>query len=154
MNLIKKYKFFFILSIIILYYIYNWNIYIKFYLNSGIFKLKVCLCVIGKNENLYINEFIDYYKNLGYNHIYLYDNNDINDEKFEDVIKNEIDNGFVSLIDYRGYNGININPQLNAYKDCYKKNNKKWDWLSFFDVDEYLQLIPLNLKIHDFLGIL
>ena len=114
--------------------------------------MKVCLCVIGKNENLYIREFIDYYKNLGYNHIYLYDNNDINDEKFDDVIKDEIDNGFVSLIDYRGYRGIHIYPQLDAYRDCYEKNNKKYDWLSFFDIDEYLQLIPSYLKIQNFLG--
>ena len=88
-------------------------------------KLLICLCAIGKKENLYAKEYIEHYKNLGYDKIFIYDNNDINDEKFEDVIKNEIDNGFVSLIDYRGYNGININPQLNAYKDCYKKNNKK-----------------------------
>ena len=57
---------------------------------------KVCLCVIGKNENLYIQEFINYYNKLGYNHIFLYDNNDINDERFYDVIKNEKD--FVSVI--------------------------------------------------------
>ena len=145
LKLIKKYKILFILIIIFLYYLI-------FFITSQIFKLKVCLCIIGKNENLYINEFIDYYKNIGYNHIYLYDNNDINDEKFEDEIKDEINNGFVSLIDYRGYRGININPQLNAYKDCYKKNNKKYHWLSFFDIDEYLQLVPADLKIQQFLS--
>ena len=57
---------------------------------------KVCLCVIGKNENLYIQEFINYYNKQGYNHIFLYDNNDINDERFDDVIKNEKD--FISII--------------------------------------------------------
>ena len=142
----KIYKLFFIIIIIFLYYKI-------LYLNSNFIpKLKVCLCVIGKNENLYIKEFVDYYKNLGYNHIYLYDNNDINDEKFDEVIKEEIDNGFVSLIDYRGYRGINIYPQIEAYKDCYQKNNRKYDWLSFFDVDEYLQLFPSYLKIQNFLG--
>ena len=52
-----------------------------------------------------------------------------------------------------GYRGINIYPQLEAYRDCYKKNNKKYDWISFFDVDEYLKLILSNLKIQQFLSI-
>ena len=112
------------------------------------------MCSIGKNENLYIKEFISYYKKLGYNKIFLYDNNDIDEERFEDVLKNEINKGFVSLINYRGFRGSNINPQLNAYKDCYEKNNLKYDWLSFFDIDEYLELIPSSLKINNFLNIL
>ena len=90
---------------------------------------------------------------MGYNHIYLYDNNDINEERFDDIIKDEINKGFVSLIDYRGVRGSNVNPQITAYKDCYEKNNKKYDWLSFYDIDEYLQLIPSHLKIQIFLNI-
>ena len=27
---------------------------------------KVCLCCIGKKENLYISDFVNHYKNLGY----------------------------------------------------------------------------------------
>lgn len=110
------------------------------------------LCVIGRNENLYIKEFVRHYRKLGYNHIFLYDNNDLNGEKFEDVISNEISNGFVSIINYRGKRGKNIHPQSDAYRDCYKKNNQQYIWLSFFDIDEYLHLIPENLKIYNFLN--
>ena len=38
-------------------------------------RIKVSLCVIGKKENLYVNEYINHYKKLGYRHIFLYDNN-------------------------------------------------------------------------------
>ena len=31
----------------------------------------IALCVIAKNENLYIKEFVEYYKNLGIKKIYL-----------------------------------------------------------------------------------
>ena len=41
---------------------------------------KVGLCIICKEENLYIKEFIEHYKNLGYNHIFICDNNDIDGE--------------------------------------------------------------------------
>ena len=39
--------------------------------------IKAGICTLCKEENLYIQEFIDYYRDLGYNHIFIYDNNDI-----------------------------------------------------------------------------
>jgi hypothetical protein len=114
--------------------------------------VNVCLCVIGKKENLYVNEYINHYKKLGYRHIFLYDNNDINDEKFEDVLKGYIKKGLVSIINYRGYRGLLNHPQFEAYYDCYEKYNNKCQWISFFDFDEFLELIPKNMKINTFLN--
>ena len=111
---------------------------------------QVCLCAIGKKENLYIKEFINHYKQLGYNHIYLYDNNDENDERFEDIIQEDINEGYVTLINYRGFRGTRNNPQLDAYYDCYEKNNRKYNWLSFFDTDEFLEIKPNNITIQEF----
>ena len=34
-------------------------------------EIKVALCTMGKNENLYAKEFIEYYIKLGVNHILL-----------------------------------------------------------------------------------
>lgn len=112
---------------------------------------KVGLCVIGKLENLYAKEYIDHYKHLGYSHIFIYDNNDKKDENFENVINDEIINGFVSIINFRGFRGIRDSPQFDAYYDCYEKFNRSYDWLSFFDFDEFLELKPSNLKIYEFL---
>ena len=53
--------------------------------NQRIKDLKVCLCTLGKNENRYIREFVEFYKNYNVDQIYLYDNNDIDGERFEDV---------------------------------------------------------------------
>ena len=105
-------------------------------------KVSICLCVIAKKENLYAKEYVNHYKKLGYSHIYIYDNNDINDEKFEDVIKDEIDSGFVTIINIRG----KIRGQCFAYKDCYEKYNKLYDWLSFFDFDEFLSIKEKNIQ--------
>ena len=101
---------------------------------------KVCLCVIGKKENLYAKEFVNYYKLLGYNHIFIYDNNNKEDERFEEVLNEEISKNFVTIIDYRGYRGKKNKPQFEAYYDCYNKNSKDYDWLSFYDFDEFLYL--------------
>ena len=113
-------------------------------------EIKVCLCVLGKEENLYAKEYVENYINLGYNHIFIYDNNDIEGEKFSDVLKEEIDKGYVTIIDYRGKR--DNASQSDAYYDCYEKNKYIYDWLSFFDFDEFLQLIPENRTIQDFLN--
>ena len=103
-------------------------------------ELKVCLCTIGKKENLYASEFVEHYKKIGYDKIFIYDNNNIGDEKFEDVLTNQISNKFVEIINYRGYRGKRQSPQSDAFIDCYEKNKNNYDWLSFFDFDEFLEL--------------
>jgi len=132
---------------------FNLLIYIiKSFINKKIKTIKVCLCSIGKNENLYVKEFINHYKELGYNHIFIYDNNDINGERFSDVLMPEIKTGFVSVINYIGFRDKYNSSQISAYYDCYKKNNRNYNWLSFYDFDEYLELNFKNLTIQEFLN--
>ena len=85
--------------------------------------LKVCLCVICKEENLYLKEFVEAYRKLGFNHIFIYDNNDINSEKLEEVIIEDVNKGFVTIINYRGFRGPDRGPQMYAYYDCYNRTN-------------------------------
>ena len=55
-------------------------------------KKGVGICSIGRKENLYAKEFVDYYIKLGIKKIIIYDDNEINGEKFEDVLKQYIIN--------------------------------------------------------------
>lgn len=110
-------------------------------------KCNVALCCIGKMENLYIKDYVEYYYNLGVNKIYLYDNNDIEGEHFEDVIDEYIQTNFVEITDFRG----KTHCQLKAYQDCYDKHNQEYDWIIFIDCgDEYLHL-EHHRNIQDFL---
>ena len=103
------------------------NISEKNIYNENYSNIKVCLCAIGKKENLYAEEFIDYYIKLGYDKIFIYDNNDKDDEHFEDVLQKQIANNFVKIIDYRGYRGKRNKPQYDSYLDCYKRNSQYCD---------------------------
>ena len=69
---------------------------------NNIPNIRVCLCTLGKKENLYIKEFIQYYEKIGIDKIFLYDNNDINDERFEPIIEEYINKSFVKLYNWRG----------------------------------------------------
>ena len=56
--------------------------------------MKILLCAIARLENLYIREWVEYYKNLGVDNICLYDNNGDGEENFNDVIGDFIKDGF------------------------------------------------------------
>ena len=151
----KNYKICFIICLIIIYII---NVCDKY-------NIKVCVCTIGKKENRYIREFVEYYKKYGIDQIFLYDNNDQNGERFEEVfdlvfffwkkrssnrwkyslqngerfeevISDFINNGFVKLFNWRG----KTSPQLKIIKHCYENNHNKFDWLIFYDIDEFIHL--------------
>jgi hypothetical protein len=49
--------------------------------------MKVCIIAIARQENLYINEWVNYHLNLGVDNIIVCDNNDTN-ERVSDIIKN------------------------------------------------------------------
>ena len=107
------------------------------YMNSPDEKnVKTAICLISKQENRYIKEFIDYYKKLNVSKIFLYDNNDINGEHFEGILSNYTKLNFVEIYNYRG----KYKPQFQAYNQCYINNNKDFNWIAFFDTDEYLYL--------------
>ena len=109
-------------------------------MNKKIYKIKICICTIGKQENKYIKEYIEYYKNYGIDKIFLYDNNNINGEYFDDIIIEYINQDFVEIKNWRGIKS----PQMRIYYDCYNKNLDRFDWLIFNDIDEYLYLKNYN----------
>ena len=84
-------------------------------INHSEHKKGVGVCSIGRNENLYAKEFVEYYIKLGIKKIIIYDDNEINGEKFEDVLKEYITNGNVEIIDIHGFESA----QFPSYMDCY-----------------------------------
>lgn len=107
---------------------------------------KVLLCCIGKMENKYIREFVEHNKSIGFDNIVLYDNNDIDGEHFDDVIGDYITSGYVILKDWRGKELA----QIPSYTDCYNTYKDEYDWIAYFDIDEFLEL-DCN-DIHKFLS--
>ena len=100
--------------------------------------LKVCVCTLGKNENRYIREFVELYHNYSVDKIYLYDNNDIDGERFDDVIGEYINNGFVEIIDWRGVKGTST--YYGIMDSCYQTYHNDYDWQIFYELDEFLYL--------------
>ena len=98
--------------------------------------IKVCLCTLGKNENRYIREFVQHYENYGVDKIFLYDNNDVDGEKFDEILSDFIQKGLVEVMNWRG----KYQAMMKIMNDCYKRNYESYDWLIYFELDEFIHL--------------
>ena len=96
----------------------------------------IALCAIGRRENQYAPEWVGHYRAIGFDHIYIYDNNHDGEEHFEDVLGDSVAENYVTIIDWRDREGHST--QRDAYNDCYARFGKKHKWLAFFDFDEFL----------------
>lgn len=117
---------------------------------------RVAICTIAKNENRYIREWVEYYLKMGVTRIYLYDNNDVDGERFEDVINDYIISGKVEVIDRRGCekelrDESRLNLQDKVYSECYNNHKSEYDWMWFFDIDEFLYS-PSGKNIIDYIN--
>ena len=89
------------------------------------------ICCIAKCENRYLEEWANYHLSLGFDHIYLYDNNDPAGER---VISSVSENERVTVIDCRGKTAY----QNVAYTEFYKGLGKGYDWIAYIDIDEFI----------------
>lgn len=87
--------------------------------------MKIALVCIAKDEDNYIDEWIEYHKKLGFDDIFIYQNNWRYSKKKPNVIKIEFDGEEKQDLAY--------NEFISNYKGIY-------DWAAFLDVDEFLVL--------------
>jgi hypothetical protein len=87
--------------------------------------IKIALVCIAKNEDHYIKEWVDYHKIVGFDHIFIYQND-------WEYLVNDPD---VTKIDFNGEA-----KQVEAYNDFIKNRSADYDWVAFLDVDEFLVL--------------
>ena len=104
--------------------------------------MKVALVCCGRLENRYAVEFVEHYKKLGFDHIFIADNNRDGEEHFKDVLQQYINDKFVTIFDYRNIGFV----QYIAYTEMYNKISLdyNYDWLFYCDFDEYLTLTEDN----------
>lgn len=100
-----------------------------------------------KNENKYLDEWISYNKNLGIDHIYMIDNNDINGEYPQEVINKYGD--YITYINERGNTVKDF--QTSTYKIVYNEFKELYDWFAFIDIDEFITL-NFDNNINDYLS--
>ena len=95
------------------------------------------LCAIVKNEAPYLPEWIEFYKLVGVEKFYIYDNESSDNTK--EVLAPYIDAGDVVYTYQPGQA-----QQVVAYNDAVKKYKNETKWMGFFDLDEFV--MPLSTE--------
>lgn len=90
------------------------------------------ICAIAKDEEYFIKEWVEYHLSVGFEHIYVYDNNSavpISKTPFE-----HIDAGVTTVIDFPS----DTDQQRAAYMDCLQQYGNNSRWMAFIDIDEFI----------------
>ena len=106
-----------------------------------------CIISRGKNENLYVREFIEYYLKLGVEKFYLGDDNEDFVENLSDVLDDYIKKGIVE-IEY--INNIHI-PHHDFCEYTFKAIKLRCKWILVFDMDEYLEFFDKKMTLKSYL---
>ena len=64
--------------------------------------MKVYISTIAKNESQYIREFVEHHLSIGFDSIIIYDNNELDGERYNELLSAEISAGRVEIVDARG----------------------------------------------------
>lgn len=89
--------------------------------------MKIAIIAIAKCEEPYIKEWIDYHLDKGFSNIIIADNDDT-------LVLAPYASDRVIIEDYTGVEGV----QPKAYNQLFAKYRKDYDWIAFFDIDEFL----------------
>ncbi len=130
-------------------------LFVSFSLEASKYRL-----VVGsmfKNEAPWLKEWIEYYRLLGVERFYLYNND--SDDNYREILDPYIEQDIVELIEWDSktapwhkvglarYMGF----QISAFNDCIKRALGKADWVAIIDIDEFIVPPQGVLALHAFL---
>jgi hypothetical protein len=92
------------------------------------------ICAVAKEEEPYIDEWLDFHLGIGFGPIYLYDNSENHDlEQVSKRRRQDLDDPVFSFHD------PGTGRQKSAYARCAKHvHNLKHKWAAFIDIDEFV----------------
>ena len=102
---------------------------------SAKFKYDLSVCLITRNDNASLREWLEFHMAQGAEHFYIYDHaSDTPVETFIASLPPEISSG-VEVIDFSGSHGF---AQHDAYNDCLRRAAGVSRWVAFLDADEMI----------------
>jgi predicted O-methyltransferase YrrM len=93
--------------------------------------MKIAICLIIKDENEYLHEWLNYHRAIGISHFYIYDNNSA--VPVSEFLKNETD------VTVKLWENSQPGSQTSAYNDCCLNHQNAADRIAFIDSDEFIE---------------
>ncbi|MBU6426079.1 MAG: glycosyltransferase family 2 protein, partial [Rhodospirillales bacterium] len=105
-------------------------------INPPLHEFAICAC--ARWETRYITEWLSYYREIGFSHVYLYCNDDNPGEMYQQVLPFlQGDAPFVTF-----HHHPHQGQQFEMYAHFVRNHLAETEWASFFDIDEFLRLPP------------
>jgi len=101
------------------------------------------ICAIAKDETPYLKEWIEYHLDLGIEHIYLYD--DDSRIPIVDTVAG-LNEEYKSKVTVKVLPPTNQSRQRFAYSEFLRDYEAKVKWVSFLDIDEFINLKGVPVK--------
>lgn len=111
--------------------------------NNVSFKYFISVACIIKNEGAYLKEWLEYYKLIGVEHFYIYDNESSDDTK--EILQSYINSGEVTYIWFPGKDKQDL-----AYCHACAQFGNETQWMLVVDLDEFLVLHKAE-NLHEFM---
>ena len=93
----------------------------------------ISICLLIKDENKYLYEWIEWHNALGIEHYYIYDNGSYIPVK--DTLLELYPEHLFTFVDWSGdHNHI----QIDAYNHCLEHYGSESKWITFIDTDEFI----------------
>lgn len=108
-------------------------------------KYYISICLLAKNENDYINEWLKWHIDLGIEHFYIYDNDS------NMPLINSIDKNYLSYCTIIDFPSPRKHIQQECYKHCLDNYKQECEWMAFIDGDEFIRLKNSIDTIQNFL---
>lgn len=112
------------------------------------FKYYCSLCLIIKDENEYLEEWLKWHIALGIEHFYIYDH----ESKYPvaQFVKS-LGTDISQLVTVIRFDGKHDFAQHDAYNNCLSKFAQESRWIGFFDSDEMLHILEEGKTLKDIL---
>ena len=118
------------------------------YLNTHQYKYNTSVCLLIKDENDFLEEWLDNYWNIGVEHFYIYDNN--SKIPVKETISKIKDGFYVNKCDVILFTEYK-HMQYDCYKNCLINYGQESRWIGFLDTDEFVEFTDGTTDIKDFL---
>lgn len=105
------------------------------------------MCLIVKNDELDLLEWVEYHRRMGCSKFYIFDHNSTVPQW--NVIKEHVDSGLVTY-EYGNFS-FAARPQMYVYDKCLQDYGKQHQFIGFLDSDEFIVVANKSLTIPDVL---
>jgi Glycosyltransferase family 92 len=94
----------------------------------------LAFCLVVKDQNEDLREWVDYHRSLGASRFYIYDDGGSGATPAKDVLQDFIASGVVRYKDTHRHS----KQQTANYQRCINSHRHQHQWLAFLDVDEFV----------------